>query len=131
MFPSEVSADDVPSGPSGPPVVLFGSASGGAGGDPVVDHVMIDNLGAGQVATGHLVAAGRRRIALIGPAYEPRSRRQAPRVAGYRRALKAAGLTIEKDYTTSSMARCTTGRPARSRWSGCSRCPSRPTPSSA
>ncbi|GAA1661124.1 LacI family DNA-binding transcriptional regulator [Fodinicola feengrottensis] len=98
MFPSEVSADDVPSGPSGPPVVLFGSASGGAGGDPVVDHVMIDNLGAGQVATGHLVAAGRRRIALIGPAYEPRSRRQAPRVAGYRRALKAAGLTIEKDY---------------------------------
>jgi DNA-binding LacI/PurR family transcriptional regulator len=98
MFPSAVSVDDVPTGSAGPPVVLFGSTAGAVN-EPVVDHVVIDNLGAGQQATSHLIETGRQRIALIGPAYEPRSRRQAPRVAGYRRALKAAGLPAEREYS--------------------------------
>ncbi|WP_163510861.1 LacI family DNA-binding transcriptional regulator [Fodinicola acaciae] len=95
MFPSAVSAEDIPEGGSALPTVLFGNPAG----EPVVDHVVIDNAAAGQQATAHLLESGRRRVALIGPSYEPRSRRQSPRVAGYRRALKAAGIAVERDYT--------------------------------
>jgi DNA-binding LacI/PurR family transcriptional regulator len=94
LFPSAVSAEDIPEGGASLPIVLFGNPAG----EPVVDHVVIDNAAAGQQATAHLLESGRKRVALIGPSYEPRSRRQSPRVAGYRRALKAAGIAVERDY---------------------------------
>ncbi len=57
--------------------------------------VGIDNVAAGAMATQHLVELGHRRIAcLAGPAISLTS---ADRVQGYRRALDAAGITVEAD----------------------------------
>ncbi|TDP92229.1 LacI family DNA-binding transcriptional regulator [Labedaea rhizosphaerae] len=70
------------------PLVLLGEHDGPA----PVDHVAIDNVAAAREATRHLLATGRRRIAVIG--VQPRtlnaSARQ--RLAGYRQELEAFGL---------------------------------------
>lgn len=62
---------------------------------PGVPRVVIDNVAGGMLATDHLLALGHRRIAFIGDT----SRRgmgflsNARRLEGYRRALRAAGVT--------------------------------------
>ena len=57
-------------------------------------QVDIDNVKAGFDATMHLIAQGRRRIALIGGGIESASGLK--REEGYRRALKSAGIPIDE-----------------------------------
>lgn len=58
-------------------------------------HVMIDNTAAARTATAHLLAAGRRRIAVIGRQEVPHAATSSTRLAGYREALRAAGLPYD------------------------------------
>lgn len=75
------------------PLVLLGEHDGAAG----VDHVAIDNVAAAREATGHLLAAGGRRIAALG--IQPRSLNATARqrLAGYQQALAEAGVPAEPD----------------------------------
>ncbi len=59
--------------------------------------VRLDNEAAGRLATQHLLAAGRRRVALLGG--PPSLTTSADRAAGYRAALAEAGLLPDPDYT--------------------------------
>ncbi|MFF7359635.1 substrate-binding domain-containing protein [Streptomyces sp. NPDC008125] len=70
------------------PVVLLGERSPGG----LADRVAVDNVAAADEATTHLLERGRRRIAAIGlqPHLENGTAQQ--RAAGYRRALRRAGI---------------------------------------
>jgi DNA-binding LacI/PurR family transcriptional regulator len=59
-------------------------------------HVMIDNEQAAREATEHLLALGRRRIAVIGRQQSPYAETSRVRLAGYRAALRAAGLEYDE-----------------------------------
>ncbi|WP_454051055.1 LacI family DNA-binding transcriptional regulator [Cellulomonas sp. Marseille-Q8402] len=72
------------------PLVLIGE-HGEALASDTITHVGPDNAAAAEVATRHLLADGRRRIAAIGLQQGDDSTGQV-RFAGYRRALTAAGL---------------------------------------
>jgi DNA-binding LacI/PurR family transcriptional regulator len=65
--------------------------------DGPADHVSIDNVAAGRVATGHLVGLGRRRIAAIGDQPRPQSQTAHLRRRGYEEALADAGLPVRPD----------------------------------
>jgi DNA-binding LacI/PurR family transcriptional regulator len=82
----DVDALNVPS-----PLVLLGERIFGG----PTDHVTMHNVSSAQAATEHLLALGRRRIAIIGApegdAEEPSS--AALRLRGYQNALRAAGIT--------------------------------------
>ncbi len=61
--------------------------------DLVADSVVFDNRGGAAEAVRSLVTAGHRRIAFIGSA--PRLYTQGERLAGYRDALREAGIAVE------------------------------------
>jgi DNA-binding LacI/PurR family transcriptional regulator len=92
LFPSGLRPDDLAERRGGVPVVLLGGRA-----DRSADHVVIDNVGAGQAATAHLVSLGRRRIATIGPAKEYPGGRPHSRLEGYRLALREAGIEPDPD----------------------------------
>jgi len=73
------------------PMVLLGElvAEGSA------DHVAIDNVLAARQATEHLIGLGRRRIAAIGAQAGGELGTAPVRLAGYRRALRGAGLPFD------------------------------------
>ena len=73
------------------PVVLLGERSP----EGHTDHVGIDNVRAAQDATEHLLARGRRRIAVIGGALRGRQGTDRLRTDGYRAALTAAGVPFD------------------------------------
>jgi len=73
------------------PLVMLGERNY----EGVVQHVAIDNVAAAQTAVQHLIDIGRRRIAMIGS--NPADGRH-PRLRGYRRALRAAGLAERADW---------------------------------
>lgn len=75
------------------PVVLLGERSPGAG----TDHVGIDNVRAAREATEHLLARGRRRIAVVGGAAHGPQGTDRLRTDGYREAVEAAGLPFAAD----------------------------------
>jgi DNA-binding LacI/PurR family transcriptional regulator len=70
------------------PVVLLGERVVDSG----LDHIMIDNVKASQVATQHLVELGRRRIAAIGDQRDESRQTARLRTDGYRAAVRAAGM---------------------------------------
>ncbi|MFG3103989.1 LacI family DNA-binding transcriptional regulator [Streptomyces sp. NPDC048182] len=75
------------------PLVLLGEN------DPsgTADHVAIDNVAAAREATAHLLARGRRRIAVVGgETHGPQNTRRL-RTAGHRQALVAAGVPVADD----------------------------------
>ncbi|HIZ37675.1 MAG TPA: LacI family transcriptional regulator, partial [Candidatus Ruania gallistercoris] len=72
------------------PLVLLGERSFGA----AAHHVAIDNAAAAQTAVAHLIAQGRRRIAMVGSS---RDIADDPRMRGYLQALEAAGLTADAE----------------------------------
>jgi DNA-binding LacI/PurR family transcriptional regulator len=78
---------------SGTPMVLLGEriSHGPA------DHVAIDNTAAAAEATRHLCSLGRRRIAAIGVQERPSAVTAHQRLAGYRSALAAAGLPVDRE----------------------------------
>ncbi|MFF5029423.1 LacI family DNA-binding transcriptional regulator [Streptomyces collinus] len=75
------------------PVVLLGERPAAG----TTDHVGIDNVGAAREATEHLIARGRRRIAVVGGAVRGRQGTDRLRTDGYRQALAAAGLPFDED----------------------------------
>jgi LacI family transcriptional regulator len=84
-------------------VVILGDFLGAQGQPSNWDHVRGDNEVGAQAAVEHLIGLGHRRVGFIqGPEGTPSSAR---RLAGYRRALEQAGLTVEAsllipgDYT--------------------------------
>jgi DNA-binding LacI/PurR family transcriptional regulator len=72
------------------PMVLLGEH----GAAVAADRVAIDSVAIGVEATAHLVAAGHRRIAMIGHKNRPNLAME-QRVLGYSRALRAAGLPVD------------------------------------
>ncbi|MFG2002837.1 LacI family DNA-binding transcriptional regulator [Spirillospora sp. NPDC048911] len=73
---------------AGAPVVLAGRPLS----DPALPYVDVDNCGGARAAVRHLLATGRSRIATIaGPADMGAG---ADRLAGYRRAVREAGLDV-------------------------------------
>ena len=73
------------------PVVLLGERVRDSG----LDHIMIDNVRASEVATRHLIELGRRRIAAIGDQHHETRQTAQLRTEGYLRALGEAGLKTE------------------------------------
>lgn len=76
------------------PIILLGQRIPGGN----HDHVKIDNVAAAGAATRHLIEIGRRRIAHIGLRRGRSGDIAHDRAAGYRRALKDAGLPLESGY---------------------------------
>ncbi|MBB1245492.1 LacI family DNA-binding transcriptional regulator [Streptomyces durbertensis] len=80
---------------SGLPTVFGGrpgwESPGGSGGPLYVD---VDNVGGARLATGHLLARGRRTIAVITGPLDQTSAQD--RLTGYRHALEAAGLAVDE-----------------------------------
>lgn len=74
------------------PVVLLGEHIA----DGQHDHVGIDNVAAARDATAHLIGLGRRRIAAIGHQSKSPGETGQLRSAGYREALRSAGLPFRK-----------------------------------
>nr|WP_198423779.1 LacI family DNA-binding transcriptional regulator [Microlunatus antarcticus] len=73
------------------PVVLLGERLG----SHLADHVAIDNEAAAAEATRHLIATGRRRIAVIGAQPPPFGHSARLRLRGYRDALAEAGIRYD------------------------------------
>jgi LacI family repressor for deo operon, udp, cdd, tsx, nupC, and nupG len=61
----------------------------------VLDHVGIDNVAAAYDAVTHLVAGGRIRVAALGGTESRMDPTSTLRLRGYRKALRAAGLSVE------------------------------------
>ncbi|MFI2426259.1 LacI family DNA-binding transcriptional regulator [Streptomyces sp. NPDC018955] len=59
-------------------------------------HITVDNTGAAREATAHLLARGRRRIAVVGRQTAPHAATSATRLTGHRQALEAAGLAYDE-----------------------------------
>lgn len=96
--PSGLDEGELSGRPSTSPVVLLGQGiRGGA-----FDHVMLDNVGAAAAATGHLIDLGRRRIAFIGWNQDRKGDTAYDRAAGYRAALREAGLPIHRRFEISA-----------------------------
>jgi DNA-binding LacI/PurR family transcriptional regulator len=70
-----------------PPTVLIGEVL-----QDRADHVGVDSVAAARDMTAHLIGAGRRRIAVVGPPGAVESAAARQRTEGYRAALAAAGI---------------------------------------
>jgi LacI family transcriptional regulator len=68
--------------------------------EPRVDTVYIENEQGGRIATEYLLSLGHRAIAVIGDASPPAPTIE--RMAGYRSALRAAGLAVNEGYIVTS-----------------------------
>lgn len=73
------------------PMVLLGEHGVAA----AIDRVAIDSIAIGVAATSHLLAANRRRIAMVGRKLNRQHSAVEQRVLGYTKALRAAGLTVD------------------------------------
>ncbi|MFF5157540.1 LacI family DNA-binding transcriptional regulator [Streptomyces sp. NPDC000348] len=78
--------------PDPAPLVLLGERVH----DLPCPHVTVDNTGAAREATAHLLARGRRRIAVVGRQTAPHAATSATRLTGHRRALEAMGLAYDE-----------------------------------
>ncbi|MEU6403349.1 LacI family DNA-binding transcriptional regulator [Streptomyces sp. NPDC046985] len=93
LSPLSLTPRDLTSGLARLPVVLLGERqTPGA-----ADHVGIDNVAAAREATEHLLARGRRRIAVVGGAVRGRRGTDGLRTEGYRSALRAAHVAFAAD----------------------------------
>ncbi|MCX5285378.1 substrate-binding domain-containing protein [Streptomyces sp. NBC_00198] len=75
-----------------------------------LDHVGIDNIAAAREASAHLLARGRRRIAVVGGSLRGRQGTDRLRTIGYAEALKAAGLPFDGDLVAPRGTPNTSGR---------------------
>lgn len=89
--PLVMEADAVASRRGSKPVVLLGEHIV----DPRFDLVTMKNEEAAQAVTAHLLAAGRRRIAVVGAHPEEVAGSRGLRLNGYRKALDHAGITFD------------------------------------
>jgi LacI family transcriptional regulator, repressor for deo operon, udp, cdd, tsx, nupC, and nupG len=93
LSPLALLPSDLAGRSGGLPLVLLGerTAPGGA------DHVGIDNVAAAREATAHLLARGRRRIAVVGGALRGPQGTDRLRTTGYREALRAARVPFDPE----------------------------------
>ena len=99
LSPLALTAADL-AGLDGTPMVLLGERieHGPA------DRVVIDNVAAAREITSHLIQLGRRRIAAIGAQRTDEGASARLRLAGYRDALRAAGLDYDESLVASASA---------------------------
>jgi len=97
VSPEALEAEDFTELGPGVPMVLLGEHSV----DLPIDRVAIDNVRAAQLAVGHLIGMGRRRIAAIGQ--NPHRGTAALRLAGYRAALARAGFPEPNELVAPAM----------------------------
>ena len=88
MSPLALRPADLASRTDPTPLLLLGEQAD----DGPHPHVAVDNTAAGQAATEHLIRLGRRRIVALGAQDSEPRRTSDLRLAGYRRALEAAGI---------------------------------------
>lgn len=91
--PLELGPDDLPAFETDFPMVLLGERVFGTG----HDHVTMHNVEAARAATAHLLAQGRRRIALIGAHAGESAGSARLRTEGYRKALADAGISYDPE----------------------------------
>lgn len=89
--PLALGPDDLPLFDVDFPLVVLGERVFGA----PADHVTMNNVAASRAATAHLVALGRRRIAVVGAHEGEQVGSAALRTAGYRQALEEAGIPFD------------------------------------
>jgi DNA-binding LacI/PurR family transcriptional regulator len=97
--PLAMEADAVAAGRGNKPVVLLGEHIL----DPRFDLVTMKNEEAAKVVTAHLLAGGRRRIAVVGVHPEQSEGSGGMRLRGYRKALDEAGIEFDPEL----LAPCT------------------------
>ncbi len=73
------------------PLVLLGERVSPAAG---ADHVAVDNVAAGKMATEHLLSLGRRKVGIIGAQRDRRWTTAHLREQGFRQAMRDAGLPV-------------------------------------
>lgn len=89
--PSVMSAKEIATHRGDVPLVLLGETEA-----PVsVDHVMVDNVAAAALATGHLIGLDRSRIGFVGHEERALSATSRQRLIGYQEGLRAAGLRLD------------------------------------
>ena len=96
--PSRMPTFEIPKHQDDAPLVLLGEGVA----PPGIDHVVIDNERAVASATNHLIAYGCRRIGFIGHEATNPSVTSVLRLAGFKRALAAAGLPIDESLVMAS-----------------------------
>jgi len=94
LSPLALTREDLAERTSTVPLVLIGEHGESLAG-PQVPHVGVDNVAAAAAATAHLLAKGRRRVAVIGVQERGSAATSAMRFEGYRRALDAAGVPFD------------------------------------
>lgn len=92
LNPLTLTSADIPERPTRP-IVLLGERAIASS----ADHVHIDNVSAARVATDHLIAIGRRRVAVIGTQDIPSGQSARQRLQGAMLALAEAGLPAHPD----------------------------------
>lgn len=85
------------------PLVAFGQTES----DEVFPFIDVDNAAGMHTATQHLIEQGHRRIAAL--AWPEESRVGAERLAGYERAMQAAGLTIDPAWIVRGLSTLESG----------------------
>lgn len=98
LDPQCLSTEDLLMASPQTPIVLLGERVY----DSPYDHVVIDNVAAARLATEHLIALGRRRIAVIGRQERPTSNTPRMRLQGYLDALADAGRVADSRLQVSA-----------------------------
>ncbi|WP_020390549.1 LacI family DNA-binding transcriptional regulator [Kribbella catacumbae] len=91
--PLALGSADLRNRSSSTPVVLLGERVVQGG----LDHIMIDNVGAAELATRHLIDLDRQRIAAIGDQSDESRQTGRLRTEGYQSALRSAGHEMRPD----------------------------------
>lgn len=91
LSPLGLDATDLAARADAYPTVLLGERVF----DAAIDHVTMRNIDAAQAATSHLLASGRRRIAVLGAHEDDGEGAAGLRLQGHRAALAAAGVAFD------------------------------------
>lgn len=92
LSPLGLEASDLAGVTTAYPIVLLGEQVF----DALIDHVTMRNVDAARVATEHLIATGRRRIAVLGARVTDVDAAPGLRLRGHRDALDAAGIPFDE-----------------------------------
>lgn len=99
LMTGELTASQILQYRSDAPLVLLGEASAPVG----IDHVMIDNVAAADLATTALLRGGVRRVAFLGAGQDERSRWIGRgRLAGWQQSLERHGVQPDPDLVFST-----------------------------
>ncbi len=93
LSPLGLEASDLAGVTTAYPIVLLGEQVF----DAPIDHVTMRNVDAARVATEHLIATGRRRIAVLGARATDVDAAPGLRLRGHRDALAAAGIDFDEE----------------------------------